>query len=102
MNWVFYALLAPFIWASCNMIDKYLISKRIKFSSVYILMIGFISLIAAVFLIIVKGLNVTSYPSIFVAMVAGAIYSYSIWLYFEALKIEEVSKKGSGETLFYF
>lgn len=93
-NWIFYPILAAFLWATVNHLDKYLIDKYCKNQEVGGLII-FSSLIGVptaliIFLLNPSVLNIDLLTSIII-IVAGSLYLLGIIPYLYALDIDETS-----------
>lgn len=48
MTWILFSLLAALVWAVVNVVDKYIISQRIKHPVVFIPILGLVSLISSI------------------------------------------------------
>lgn len=94
MTWFFIALIAPFLWALTNHIDKLLLEKYFGDNGVGTLMI-FSSAIGIVMLPILYFLNPDilhiGIRNILILLIDGVLAASVLWLYFEALKDEEAS-----------
>lgn len=91
MNWVFLALLAPFVYAINVFLDKYLISAKIpEYRS---LPIFGVILAVPVFLILglLTGFGSVSFKDAFLVLITGAITIWGFSLYLEALIKEDTS-----------
>ncbi len=95
MNWFFIALINPLAHAFANHLDKYLITRWMKESSVGILIL-FSSLFSVVLIPILFAFDaklitqLTLYKAL-VLVLNGVIYALSTMLYFYALEEEEAS-----------
>lgn len=92
MLWVLYSFLAALFWATASMIDKYVLSKWVKKPIVSIMIFGIIGLIMCILIYFGKGYSQMSSTNIFLAFIGGLTYVIGTILYFEAVKIEEISR----------
>ncbi|HSW97373.1 MAG TPA: EamA family transporter [Candidatus Saccharimonadales bacterium] len=91
MNWIFFAILAPALWAITNLFDKYLLEKHIPNINVYLFFTGSIGLVV-LFGIPFFGFVLPPLHIIIAGLVAGALFNYQMFPYFKALTIEEASR----------
>jgi len=96
--WVIFSILAALIWAICNTVDKYVLTKWVKKPTVPLIITGIIGLLAILTVYLFQGFSVLSYLNIFLAFVAGILYILTNVFYLKAVKIEEVSR---AVPLFY-
>lgn len=92
MSWIFLSILAALIWSVVNIFDKYIISKLVEKPIVPVIVMGTIGLIASATIFIFHGFQPLSVINIVLAIVAGIFYALVTFLYFHAIKIEELSK----------
>lgn len=92
MSWIFLSILAALIWSVVNIFDKYIISKLVEKPIVPVIVMGIIGLIASAAIFIFHGFQPLSVINIVLAIVAGIFYVLMTFLYFHAIKIEELSK----------
>lgn len=93
MNWIFLAIIPPFLWSLVNHADKYLLSKYIKSG------IGGLMIFSTIFSIIVLPILYFINPSVFsisptssiAFILSGILYAVFILLYLFALKLDEAS-----------
>ena len=94
MDWLFFALIPPFLFALSNRIDKYLLEGFFRGQTgALILFSSFISILTLPIIYLIQP-SVVSIP-IFYAMVmilVGILYVVYLFPYFAALKLEEASK----------
>ena len=91
MSWLFFALLPRALWAINNVVDKTLVSSRIRNSTVYL----FITIVVSALVVVVvpfRGLAVPSLGMVSLALFTGILYTYGLWPYFKALILEEASR----------
>ena len=92
MSWVLFSVLAAFIWAIVNTIDKYVLTKWVKKPIVPVMVLGILSVFAAFLVYLLKGFSYFSLINIMLAFIAGTFYMVGTIFYFKAIKIEEVSR----------
>lgn len=92
MGWIFYSLLAAFLWATVNVVDKYTMSKLVESPLVPLLLLGIIGLFASGSIWCLKGVKPLSHYNLSLALLAGLFYILTMLFYYLALKHEEVSK----------
>lgn len=92
MLWFVYSLLAALFWATASMLDKYVLSKWVKKPIVSTMIFGIIGLLASIMIYFVKGYSQMSSLNIFLSFIGGLAYVLATILYFEAVKIEEISR----------
>lgn len=94
MNWFFITLLAPFLYALTNHIDKLLLEKYFKEGGVGTLMLfsSLLSALALPFLYLADPMALSvSFLHIFVLALVGIINILVLWFYFLALRDAEAS-----------
>ena len=92
MSWILFSILAAFVWAIVNTIDKFVLTKWIKRPIVLIMVLGIIGLIASIVIYFVHGFSELSHFNILLAFISGVFYISGILFYFKAVKIEEISR----------
>lgn len=92
MLWAAYSLLAALLWATASTIDKYVLSKWVKNPIVSAMIFGIIGLIASVLIYFVRGYSEMSPLNIFWSFIGGLAYVLGTIFYFEAVKLEEISR----------
>lgn len=94
MSWLFVALLAPVLWAISTHIDKYLVERYFKDSSVAVLLV-FTALIGLVLLpfiaVFAPGFAALSGGSIAIIAFTGLLYMVAMYFYLQALQSNEAS-----------
>jgi drug/metabolite transporter (DMT)-like permease len=90
-SWIFFALLAPLLWAFTNFIDKYAIEKYTKNAHDFIFFCSFLDWIFFVVLFLNFGLpEFTLFW--FVPIIIGMLYTSADWFYSKALRVTETSQ----------
>lgn len=91
MLWQIIAILSGLVFAVTNVLDKYTLNKLVSDPALNVLsqviIVGFAVLIA-----IFHGLVPISLGNLLLALIAGALESLSILLYFHAAKMDEISR----------
>lgn len=100
MSWLFISLLAYFFYAIVTVIDKTIVKKDVKHPLVYIFYIAaFGGILIALALIILQFLpfkfDIPDPATIFVALVAGTVFIWALYLMFVALKKGEATRVSS-------
>ena len=92
MDWIFFILLASFLWAIVNIVDKFLVSNWVKNPRIPILVLGCMGLLWALGIYLIKGYSGITGINILWAFAAGSIYIIANIFYFKALQAGEVSR----------
>lgn len=92
MEWISFTLLAATAWSCVNVIDKYTLSKLVKTSLLPLMALGAVGLVAAMVIILTRGLVFLPVQPLLLALLAGSFYLLFVAFYYQAIKIEEVSK----------
>src|SRR3989344_4905535 len=104
MTWFIIAIFAYFLNAVAITIDKFLLSKKIPNPAVYAFFIATLSLLALV--LIPFGFHFYSLAQIYIALVAGLIFTFALLYLFRALSQNEASRitpfMGGLQPLFIF
>lgn len=94
MTWLLFAFSGPILWAISTHIDKYLVERFFKHSSVAVLLV-FTSLIGLLLLPFIwvyqPGVAALSLQSILVIAFSGILYMGAMYFYLRALQSEEAS-----------
>ncbi len=91
MTWLIAAVSAYFILAVVFLIDKYLLSGRIPNPKMYCFYVGILNSLA-VFLIFFVNFYIPSYYLLFLSLISGALFIFSLFWLYKALFIFEVSR----------
>ncbi len=90
--WIIFTLLASFIWAIVNFIDKEITEKKIPSMGLYYIFSGLGSLIFAIGIwIYLGGLYTLPWFYVSIVFLGGGTFSFMMWFYLKSLKIEEAS-----------
>ena len=91
-NWIFFVLLAQFIWSFTTMIDKFIISKKhISNPLVYIVINGLTNL-AFIFLLLFFNFEPLGLKDFMIALLSSAGFAIGVTLYYKAIQYEEISR----------
>jgi len=91
MEWFIFALLAPILWAGCNVIDKILLTKSFKNPFTYQIWTAIFDGATAILLITFLPISF-SYPGFLLGIIIGIIDVFSLLLYNKAMLVEEASR----------
>ncbi len=91
-TWLFLALLYPLCYGTVNVIEKFLLEKRIRNFYSYGVLIGVIYLIEVAVIGSAVGFPGMSLPMLALAIVAGVCSACSHFFYFYTMKFHEVSR----------
>lgn len=91
MIWLVYALLAPFLWALTNHLDKFIIDKRVNGLAQYIFFGSFGTVILIIGILLFKGVPTLSFGNILLAMLIGVLSNFGIITYAKAMQKEDAS-----------
>ncbi|MCW1296732.1 MAG: EamA family transporter [Candidatus Parvarchaeota archaeon] len=89
--WFIFALLAPASFASCNIIDKFVLSKAIKNPYIYVIFFTFIEICFALLILLFFNVDLV-HPYSIIGILCGVAAFFSYLLYSKAMSIEEASK----------
>ncbi|MBL8029944.1 MAG: EamA family transporter [Candidatus Doudnabacteria bacterium] len=92
MTWLFFALLAPLIWAITNIIDKFVLSKITDDYWIPAIFFSFAGLATGLTIFVFKGYEPVTPVVIFTALGAGSAYFFAELYYFKAAQKEEISR----------
>ena len=91
-NWLFFALLAPTLWALTNVMDGALRRNFIKNDMALTWMTAVSRLPFVILLFIITGFKLPSIPIVFLMMFAGILWTLPMFFYYKALKEEDPSR----------
>ena len=92
MNWLFFALLAPAIYAVINFIDKYLLEKVIKDYRGMPIYTAISGLIVGTILWVINGFPLLPIKDGLLILLTGILSIFGFSFYFRALAEEQASK----------
>ena len=91
-NWIIFVFIAQGIWSITSLIDKIVISKGyIRNPLVYIVLNGLTGILL-VFLLPFVGFESLKFADFFIALLAGALFSASVALYYKAVQFDDISR----------
>lgn len=91
MTWLFFALLAPALFALINYIDKYLLGKFMSDYNGILAYTGITGFVMGCIFWIVGGFPILSLRDAAIVISTGIITIWSLYIYFKALSEEETS-----------
>lgn len=92
VSWIIYALLYPAILAIVNVVDKFLLDKRIRDYRGLLLVIGFVALPAGVLVTFFAPWGNVTNAQVSLGLFSGALIAIQYVIYFKVLSFEEVSR----------
>lgn len=92
MGWLEYSLLRAICLAASNIFDKVLLSKIRVAPSILLLQSGVFDFLVITVLISFYGAPSVTYQTALIGIMAGLFFFIALWLYFEAVEREEVSR----------
>ncbi|MDE1855714.1 MAG: DMT family transporter [Candidatus Micrarchaeota archaeon] len=88
--WETIAIVVAAIWALTNILDKYALTKLVRSASLNELSL-FIQVILAFIVLGIHGIAQIPSTILLIALLAGALEAVSIFLYYDAAKLDEIS-----------
>ena len=92
MSWMLLSILASVFLSASNIIDKYIYTKLLRKPIISLIMMAIIGIITSIPIYYIKGFSELSYALILAAFLSSAVYLIAVFLYFKAVKIEEISR----------
>lgn len=92
MSWLSLALLAAFIWALVDVLDKYFVTKLSKNPYVPVMILAPVDFVASMSIFFIHGFETLSPRFVFLGLLAGTFRVLMLFWYFRAAKIEEISR----------
>ncbi|MEK6821047.1 MAG: EamA family transporter [archaeon] len=92
MDWLWFSLSSVLLFALANVIDKGLLTHRVKNPYLPVIVDMFLGLIFAGAVVVLVGISPVSTPAILAMLGLGAIYLGILASYFKAMQLEEVSR----------
>ena len=92
MDWFFLALIATALWASCNLIDKFVVSEYVTRPIVCVAIAGCVGLVFALIELLSFRVHMVAIVPLVLSLLAGFLFIAGLLLYFEALSTEEVTR----------
>ena len=91
MNWILFAFIAPILWAGCNVIDKFLLTKYFKNPFDYQLWIVIMDIPLVLFLLFFFSISF-NYPAFILGIILGIMDVTALFIYSKAMLVEEASR----------
>jgi len=91
MTWITLSICAALIWAISNLIDKFLLTTWSIRPILPVLAIGIVDLIVSTGIFVFYPVPLLPVPLLLLAFLAGACYFFNMYLYFYAVKGEDIS-----------
>jgi uncharacterized membrane protein len=92
MSWVLFSLLAAFLWALSNVIDKVALSRLVKNPMVPLAVYGVLSIVAVGLVVLGGAFESFSSRHFALAMLGGTFHALMVLFYFKAVAADEISK----------
>lgn len=92
MWWIFLSLLAAFLWAVAGVIDKFMLGKWLRNSRIPLIIVGFVSLVLVIIIDLLGLLQPVAPWVLFAAIFSGAVFAFTLLLYFKAMQLGEASR----------
>lgn len=92
MNWAFFAFLAAFLWACCNIIDKIVLSKFVKRPMTSIIIYAIFGLLAVLAIALTQNLDNFSLNEWGLSLLSGTALTMMSISYSYAIRKEDVSR----------
>ncbi|MBI5754970.1 DMT family transporter [Candidatus Peregrinibacteria bacterium] len=92
MSWISLALLAAFIWAFVDVLDKYFVTKLSKNPYIPVMILAPVDFVASMAIFFIHGFEVMSPQFVLLGLLSGTFRVLMVYWYFRAAKIEEISR----------
>ncbi len=94
MNWLFFTVLAYFLWAIVVVLDGLIVKRYIKNPITFLFIATFFSGFLSLLIIPFAGLRLIDFNQLMLALLAGLIFVYGLLPYLKAMRFEEISRVG--------
>jgi len=91
MSWIYFVILATFLWSITNIMDKYLVDKRVKSPLILLIFFRIASLIPIIILIPILNIGIPSLDFLVLIFVSAILMILGIITYYKAVEVEEIS-----------
>lgn len=91
-TWLLFALLYPFLYSITNLIDKFLLEKKIRNFYAYSVMVGILMLLSTLLIAIFVGFSGIPRFVLLIGILGGMLNSATYFLYFYLVSSKEVSR----------
>lgn len=85
------AILAPFVWSLINIIDKFVLSHRVKGLLGYTSIVGAVTIVFGVVLALFLDWSAFSFAGLFFPAIAGVLFGSSYFIYYLLMDKEDAS-----------
>jgi len=92
MPWLFFAILPYALYSVTNYIEKFIVDKEVGEPATLTILSGFLTIIVAVFLFLIKGLPLVAPFQAFILLVIGMLLIFYYIPYFKALSLDDASR----------
>jgi drug/metabolite transporter (DMT)-like permease len=92
MLWMTFSLLAATLWAIVNVTDKYTMTKLVDNPLLPVLILGLVGLLSSLVINNIYTLPLLSPVLFSMAVGAGAFYILTMYFYYQAMKLDDVSR----------
>lgn len=92
MSWLLYALIGPASFAVNNLIDKYVLEKRLPNVGSFTLVYSFVTFLIGLLIFAINGFSILPVQSLLLILISGAIQIIIFLSYFKALSLEEATR----------
>ncbi|MCL5878802.1 MAG: EamA family transporter [Deltaproteobacteria bacterium] len=92
MLWILFAIIANVLFAVSNLFDKFLIEKRVRDPLALTVFGGWIDLLFALIIVLIRGLSITGPLQAGVLLLSGVLVELALIPYFKALSLEDASR----------
>ena len=92
MSWLFFAIVAPALYASSNFIDKFLIEKHIKKPVVLTILGGFVALPFSLVILTLQDFPTYRLDQTLLIILAGIFMELALLPYYKAISLDDVSR----------
>ena len=92
MSWIIYAIAAPAIFSITNFIDKFLVEKKIRDSSVIAIFSGFMAMLFGLVILLFRRFQLFDVRQLSLIVFAGVLAELGIVPYYRAMSTDEASR----------
>ncbi len=92
MSWLLFAILYPLCYSAVNLIDRFLLEKKVKNFYSYGVLAGFLLFLSALIVLSIAGIGAVETSIIFWAVFSGVLYGIVYLMYYHLLSRVEVSR----------
>jgi len=92
MEWIHFVILASFTWSITNVMDKFLIDKRVNEPVILAIFVRATTMIPLLFIILFFGFSFPAAEFLGFILLAGLLASAGAIIFYKAIHIEEISR----------